>query len=160
MSAAEAVMLCRFAKACCPQQAIDEYTPDAWHELLSDLRFEDCKAAVIDVARDQPFVSPAEIRSRIVKVRTQRHLEFGPYTPPPELADNPAAENRWRRDMDRRICDGEITRAEWDAEQRAKGLTGNRAMPALDGVFRSPEQAAHDAAVTAARTHPHHKETP
>src|SRR5690349_11552302 len=79
MTAAEAVMLCRFAKACCPQQAIDEYTPDAWHELLSDLRFEDCKAAVVDVVKEQPFVSPAEIRSRIAKVRANRHLEFGPF---------------------------------------------------------------------------------
>jgi hypothetical protein len=143
MTAAEAVMLCRFAKACCPQQAIDEYTPDAWHELLSDLRFEDCKAAVVDVVRDQPFVSPAEIRARIAKVRANRRIEFGPFTPPPELGDDPAAESQWVREMTRRICDGELTREQWDEEQRAKGLIGNREAPELEGVFqRVSEESA------------------
>lgn len=137
MTAQEAVMLCRFAKAACPQQQFDEYTPDAWFELLKDLRFIDCKEAIVDVVKTQPFVSPSEIRGRIAKVRATRHMEFGPYAPPAELADNPRAENEWRREMDRRICDGEVTRDQWDTEQRAKGITGDRAMPALEGVFRA-----------------------
>lgn len=141
MTPAEAVMLCRFAKAACPQQAFDEYTPDAWFELLRDLRFADCKEAIVDVVKASPFVSPSEIRARIAKIRSRRHLEFGPFAPPPEMADNPAAEREWVIDMNRRICDGEITREQWDAEQRAKGLMGNRETPALEGVFRSPDDA-------------------
>lgn len=76
MTAAEAVLLCRFAKACCPQQAIDQYTPDAWHELLRDLTFDDCKAAIVDIVKTQPFVAPAEIRDRVRKLSLEREYAF------------------------------------------------------------------------------------
>lgn len=136
MTPAEAVMLCRFAKACCPQQQFDEYTPDAWFELLRDLRFADCKDAIIEVTKGQPFVSPSEIRRKIVIVRINRLDAFGPYNPPRELADTPGTETVWRRTMERRICDGDLTRDEWDAEQAAAGVTGTRELPELEGVFR------------------------
>jgi hypothetical protein len=58
----EALVLTRYVRACCPQQAIDKYTPDAWYELLKDLDAGDCKLAVEAVARRQPFVAAAEIR--------------------------------------------------------------------------------------------------
>lgn len=58
-------MLTRYVKACCPQQAIDEYTADAWHDLLEDVTFDEAKQAVIAVARRQPFVAPAEIISEV-----------------------------------------------------------------------------------------------
>ena len=72
MTRPEAVTLCRLAKASCPQQAFDEYTPDAWFELLRDLRFEDCKDALFAVVRESPFVAPAEIRAHIKRVRSDR----------------------------------------------------------------------------------------
>ena len=65
MTHAETVLLTRYVKACCPQQAIDRYTPDAWHDLLGDLAPEDCRAAVVTVAKRQPFVAPAEIRAEV-----------------------------------------------------------------------------------------------
>lgn len=139
MTQAEAVMLCRFAKACCPQQAFDEYTPDAWFELLGDLRFEDCKEAVIDVVKGQPFVAPSEIRSRIFKVRMRRIERFGYIAPPPELGDDPAAEQKWADAIRRRVADGELTREDFDREQAALGRTGNHEMPSLEGVFRRVE---------------------
>ena len=46
MTPAETVLLVAYVKACCPQQAIGEYTPDAWHDLLGDLDLADCKEAV------------------------------------------------------------------------------------------------------------------
>ena len=58
MTHAETVLLTRYVKACCPQQAIDEYTPDAWHDLLGDLALADCRAAAAAVAKRQPFVAP------------------------------------------------------------------------------------------------------
>jgi hypothetical protein len=140
MTRSEAVLLCRFAKACCPQQAFDELTPDAWFELLRDLRFEDCKEAIVKVVRQKPFVSPSEIRSHISSVRTDRIMRFGHIAPPSGMfADDDQEfhkEIAWINAVKRRVADGELTRDEWDAEQAAIGATGSRELPALEGVFR------------------------
>lgn len=72
MNPTESLALVRFVRAACPQQKLDEYTPDAWHELLADLPFADCKAAVVELAKRQPFVSPAEIRAEVRRVRLER----------------------------------------------------------------------------------------
>lgn len=42
---------------------MDEYTPDAWFDLLEDLPLEVAKSAVVRIARRQPWVAPAEIRA-------------------------------------------------------------------------------------------------
>jgi hypothetical protein len=42
---------------------MDEYTPDAWFDLLEDLPFDIAKAAVVRLAKRQPWVAPAEIRA-------------------------------------------------------------------------------------------------
>ncbi len=57
MNRQETVALTRYVKACCPQQAIDEYTPDAWHDLLGDLDLDACRQAAARVVRRQSFVS-------------------------------------------------------------------------------------------------------
>lgn len=72
MTPSETVLLTEYIRACCPQQAIGEYTPDAWHDLLGDLSLADCKAAVAAVAKRQPFVAPAEIRAEVRTIREQR----------------------------------------------------------------------------------------
>ena len=35
MTPSETVLFIRYVRACCPQQAIDEYTADAWHDVLA-----------------------------------------------------------------------------------------------------------------------------
>lgn len=137
MTAAEAVMLCRFAKACCPQQQFDEYTPDAWHELLGDLRFEDCKDAVVAVTKRQPFCAPAEIRAEVKRLRFARLDAFGPFDPPAELGTSPVDYSQWIADMNRRICDGSLTREQYDAE---RGQLERGARPALDETFRRTDE--------------------
>jgi hypothetical protein len=72
MTPTETVMLCRFVKALCPQQAIDTYTPDAWHEVLGHLDLADCKQAVVSAARRKPFIAPAEIISAVATARSAR----------------------------------------------------------------------------------------
>jgi len=109
MTPLEATTLCRLAKAMCPQQAVDEFTPDAWHMLLDDLRFEDAKAALVNVARQQPFVAPAEIRAEVRKIRSQRIKEFGHYDVPSGLNSRKTVE--FIRATNKRIADGEITSA-------------------------------------------------
>ena len=136
MTPAEAVMLCRFAKACCPQQQFDEYTPDAWFELLNDLRFEDCKQGLLDVVKTQPFVSPAEIRAAVRRVRYDRLDKFGHIAPVGIDSDDPRAEQAAIDEVRRRVADGELTREQYDAELRAVGILGSHELPALEGVFR------------------------
>src|SRR5215472_4887726 len=70
-------MLARYVKALCPQQAIDEYTADAWHDVLGHLSFAECREAAIAVSRRQPFIAPAEIIREIADKRaaSQPHSE-------------------------------------------------------------------------------------
>ena len=106
MTPSETVTLARYVRACCPQQRMDEFTPDVWHDLLGDLSLAACREAVVNVAKRQPFVAPAEIRAEVRRIRDERlHLNPVP-PPPPELLDDPAAYNRHLRDSAKRIADG------------------------------------------------------
>lgn len=115
MTPSETVLLARYVKACCPQQAIDEYTPDAWHDLLGDLTLTDCRAAVAAVAKRQPFVAPAEIRGEVKRIREDRLARTPLPAPPAELADDPERYKRALAVNLGRIADGMTVR---------KALTG------------------------------------
>ena len=106
MTPTESLALCRLAKAACPQQAVDEFTPDAWHLLLEDLRFEDAKLALIEVCKRQPFVAPAEIRAEVSRIRKQRLADHP--LPPVPAGYTDAQELTWKRDMRDRIANGEV----------------------------------------------------
>lgn len=93
MNAQEAALLCRYVKAACPQQAIDQFTPTAWADLLSDIRLEDAKLAVKAVVSRQPFIAPAEIRAEVKRIRGKRIDDHPPLVPPPGLDD--AQERAW-----------------------------------------------------------------
>lgn len=163
MTNAEAVLLCRYAKAACPQQQFDAYTPDAWSDLLGDLRFEDCKEAVKNIVQRQPFVAPAEIRDEVRRVRSKRIGDFGPIPdPPPGLDYTPAEHRDWLADTLRRIGDGEVfTRDELEPfgtlERRdvigELGMAGTSVAEDNAAVIRKARHAAAEArkAVQAAR---------
>lgn len=106
MTPRETVLLTEYVRACCPQQAIGEYTSDAWHDLLGDLSLADCKAAVAAVARRQPFVAPAEIRTEVKRIRFERIQDAEIPPPPPELLDDPAAYGAALRAAATAIADG------------------------------------------------------
>lgn len=76
MTNEETVLLTRYVKACCPQQAIDRYTPDAWHDLLGDLALNECRAAAAAIARRQPFVAPSEIIAEV----SRSHISEQPHS--------------------------------------------------------------------------------
>lgn len=107
MNSQEAAALCRYTKACCPQQKFDEWTPDAWFDLLGDVPFQVAKAAVVEVAKRQPFVSPAEIRAQVGATHRRVAAEVGHVTPPWQLAEEPAREQRWLKDYRAAIASGE-----------------------------------------------------
>lgn len=132
MTPLEATMLCRFTKAVCPQQAIDDFTPDAWHPLLADIRFEDAKAAVIAAAQVRPFVAPAEIRSEVRRVRRDRILAFGDLpNPPDELND--LEQLGWIADLKRRIADGEpVERPALPAPGERPEIDWGNVLPSVD----------------------------
>ena len=71
MTPRETVILVRYVKALCPQQAIDEFTPDAWHDVLGDYDLADARAACVAVASRQPFVAPAEIIAEVRRARNR-----------------------------------------------------------------------------------------
>jgi hypothetical protein len=91
MKPTETVMLTEYVQACCPQQVIGEYTADAWHDLLGDLSLADCRLAVAEVAKRQPFVAPCEIRAEVKRVREARITAAKIPAPPPELTNDPDA---------------------------------------------------------------------
>lgn len=82
MNPKEAVAITRYVRALCPQQKFDEFTADAWHDVLAPYTLDDCRVAAAAVAGRQPFVSPAEIIAEITKHRsdTARDIQ-GPGQP-------------------------------------------------------------------------------
>lgn len=83
-------MLVRFIRALCPQQRIDEYTPDAWHEVIGHLDFDDARNAVIAVKHSKPFVDTSDIVTEVN--RAKRSAEAHPSAR--TVGDAVAAANR------------------------------------------------------------------
>ena len=134
MNPEEALTLCKFAKAACPQQAIDQDTPAAWAMLLDDIRYQDAQEALKNVVRDQPFVSPSEIRAEVKRIRAKRVIAFGPIPDPPrEVGDDPARYRAWIGETQRAIADGRVTKPE--EVGRLPGPPSKRPLE-LEGVFR------------------------
>ncbi|MFE2384465.1 zinc finger domain-containing protein [Streptomyces misionensis] len=87
MTEEETVVLARYVRALCPQQKFDEYTADAWHDVLGDLPLNAARAAAAAVARRQPFVSPAEIRTEYLNQRADTAADFQGPGLPAEIPD-------------------------------------------------------------------------
>lgn len=106
MTKEEALVLTRYVRAACPQQAMDKYTPDTWYDLLDDLSFMDCQAAVKAIGRRQPFIAPCEIREEVREVRAGRLRDTPMPDPPDGLGDDPAAYKAWLAAERKKIMDG------------------------------------------------------
>lgn len=106
MTPSETVVLTRYVKACTPQQAIDEYTPDAWHDILGDLEFTDCRVAVVAIKKRSVFVDPSEIRAEVKRIRRDRLERTIAAAPSPEIADNARNYRAALQNEIRKIADG------------------------------------------------------
>jgi hypothetical protein len=127
----EAVTLARIVRGFCPQQALDEYTADAYVEVLGGLPLKDCADAVRALGRVQSFISAAEIYQEVRKVRNKRLSDYGDPTPPPDLT--PLETIAWLRKKRRQIADGEATEDEYAGELKARHLPDLRVvMPGTD----------------------------
>ena len=140
MNAEEAIKLCRFVKAACPQQAIDEYTPDAWLVLLEPYRFEDCRQAAVDLARAEPFVAPAEIIQRVKAIRGKRIAEFGPIEPPPEVTSGQRDYREWFIETRTAIGDGILKPEPREIDRAAR----ERLDRMIEGTFRDIDEDEDD----------------
>lgn len=115
MNRTETVLLCRYAKAMCPAQQIDEYTPDAWADVLHDVTLEEAKAAIVTGIRNHKwrFIDVTDVVDGVRHLRRGRIDEwtrqFGPILPPVALNGDPAKEREWLVTTRRRILDGEVT---------------------------------------------------
>lgn len=89
MNPKEAVLLTRYVRALCPQQKFDEYTADAWFDVLGDWPLATAQVAAAAVAKQQPFVSPAEI---IAEIRKQRDAQADSFQGPGLPAEVPDAD--------------------------------------------------------------------
>lgn len=84
MNSQQAAVLCRYVRALCPQQKFDEYTADAWHDVLRNYLLEEARTAAATLAGRQPFVAPGEIATEIRRMRADR---VGRHTDPTPQAD-------------------------------------------------------------------------
>ena len=70
MNDTEITRLCRLVAALSPAQAWDEYTADAWAEVLPrDFTLEECQAALVAVKRRQPWVDPSDLIAEVRRAR-------------------------------------------------------------------------------------------
>ncbi|MFJ8538125.1 hypothetical protein [Streptomyces sp. NPDC093591] len=95
MNSQEAAALCRYVRALCPQQKFDEYTPDAWHDLLYPFRLDEARTAAVAIASTQPFVSPGEIAAAVRRTRAERLHRHTDPTP----AANPDDPHAYRAEL-------------------------------------------------------------
>lgn len=90
----------RFIKAVSPAQAIDEWTPNFWHDIIGHLDAETARNAVIAVKHSQTYVDPSDIIREVerathrrahpsertvreaIEASTGRELAAGPASPP------------------------------------------------------------------------------
>ncbi|MFJ2259508.1 hypothetical protein ACIOKD_14400 [Streptomyces sp. NPDC087844] len=87
MNPKEAVLLTRYVKALCPQQQFDEYTADAWHDVMGSYSLVAARAAAAAVARRQPWVSPAEMIDEITAQRSDAAADIQGPGLPAEIPD-------------------------------------------------------------------------
>lgn len=77
---------------------------------LNPMTLEDAKAAIeFHRSRSADWIMPSHINDIVKAWREERVRQAGQLIPPPELADDPVAEIRWRRETVEAIADGTRT---------------------------------------------------
>lgn len=70
MTPDEIIKLCRYIKAACPAQAMDEFTPDVWADILPvSYTLDECRAAVIAIKQRQPYVDVSDVITEVKRAR-------------------------------------------------------------------------------------------
>ena len=112
MTPNETIALCRYVKAICPSQALDQYTPDAWHLILGHLEYDDAKLAVTQIASldlepgKARYIEPGHILATVKRIRAKRLDDYGPIDNPP-AGLNAAEYLTWLRTTRNAIANGQ-----------------------------------------------------
>jgi hypothetical protein len=78
----------------------------AWHAVIGDLRFDDCREAVIAHYRESPHsITPADVRSKVMAVRKIRIGDRIAPLPPIDPSDT-ASYQQWQQAWYRGVGDG------------------------------------------------------
>lgn len=136
MTPAETVLLVRYVKAQKAAQAIDEYTPEAWHDALGHLRLADCREAVRRLAVIERWIDPSDIAKTVKTIRHERIIAAGDTPLPPELGVDPDDAVGYRdalREWRRHAADGDVAPAIAALQQPAP----RDVRRAIAGTFRS-----------------------
>lgn len=154
MNREEAIKLCRLAKAASPAQAVDEYTPDLWFEVLKFDRFVDAHQALIELAGESEWIHVSHVKKRIRKIRKARLEAFGVFPDPPSGCDEPEAYQQWYIATRRAIADGDMVErpALPAGKQKPKELDFTKVFRSVDDVMDAEVvEDEPDAALVAAR---------
>lgn len=120
MNTAEAILLLRKVKAHCPSQKIDEYTPEAWAEVLDGVDFRDANEAVVAICKapleigKARYIEPGHIIGEVGRIRSSRIGRYGPIEIPADMDPDPfnGSEIHYLKIVRGRIASGELTRRE------------------------------------------------
>jgi hypothetical protein len=91
MNNQEAAALVRYVRATCPQQRIDEYTADAWYDVLFPFTVDEARVAIAaHVAAGNAFIAAGEIVAAIRRARADRMARHTDPTPSADPDNIPA----------------------------------------------------------------------
>lgn len=83
-----------------------EIDAQAWHAVIGDLRFDDCREAVIQHYRESPHsITPADVRGKVTAVRKARIGDRIAPVPPIDPSDT-ASYQQWQQAWYRGVGDG------------------------------------------------------
>ena len=83
-----------------------EIDAQAWHAVIGDLRFDDCREAVIQHYRESPHsITPADVRGKVTAVRKARIGDRVAPLPPVDPSDT-ASYRQWQQAWYRGVGDG------------------------------------------------------
>lgn len=122
----------------------DPDTAMAWSVVMGDMRFEDCRDAVVaHYQKSREWIMPADIRSAVKRLRAKRLASAGDPTPPPDLT--PLETIAWVKERNRRVANGEHVDTDGGRVLEARNLPELRAFIArgpqiLEAPARTPDR--------------------
>lgn len=112
-------------------------TVTAWLAVMGDLRFEDCRDAVLaHYATSREWIMPADIRTAVKRLRAKRIAQAGDPTPPPDLT--PLETVAWLKERNRRVGNGETA-----PDGEGYGVIESRNLPQLRAFVAPRPRALH-----------------
>ena len=135
MNATETAKICDAISQIKPAQRFDTETPAFWAVILSDVRYEDARQAVLNLGGRQQFIDPSDIIAEVRRLRDDR-VDRTEMPVPNASPDDPAAYAAEYRALRLAIADGDLAGERLEAYRRGEiSLTGH---PVLTGPMSPP----------------------